>query len=207
MDELQQLRVNEINRVMCFYDEHFSKYFATIIALAEQIPDQMNNEIRNAFSHLVRVKIVNTESEIIGEADKAIGHIERACRDCLKACIINMRDKINLQFDYALVYYKAISPQHHAEKRWITKERENIVLAETKGEKDLTSRLEELLSRMLGLQENLEEQYGLQPRKTSKIKLLLTQWLGAGVAGAIGKIIILFIVFIAGWLAKYFEII
>jgi hypothetical protein len=201
MDEFKQLRIDKINEALLFYEEYFTKCFATVISLTEIIPEQMNNDIRNALSHLLRINIVQTELEIFSEADKAIGHIEIACRDCLKICISEVHDKITIQFNYVLPYYKAISPQHIAEIRWLLKERNDIDLAETNGEKFLINRFEEVLNRMLDLQTSF------QPRKSSKIKLLLTQWFGAGIAGAVGKIIILFVVFIAGWLANYFEII
>ncbi len=207
MDQFKQLRIDKINEALLFYEEYFTKYFATVISLTEKIPEQINNEIRNAFSHLVRVNIAQTKAEIIDEAAKAIGHIERACRDCLKICIAESYDNIKLQCDYALTYYKAISPNHTAEKRWLIEERKNISLEEIKGEKSLTGRFEELLSRMLALKESLEEQYGLQPRKASKIKLLLTQWLGAGVAAGIGKVVFIFIGAGLMWLAKYCELI
>jgi hypothetical protein len=201
MDEFKQLRIDKINEVLLFYEEYFTKCFAKVISLTEIIPEQMNNDIRNAFSHLLRINIVQTELEIFSEADKAIGHIELACRDCLEICISEVHDKITIQFNYVLPYYKAISPQHVAEIRWLLKERDDIDLAETNGEKFLIKRFEEVLNRMLDLQTSF------QPSKISKLKLLLTQWFGASMAGAIGKIIFVLIGFATAWLANYFEII
>ncbi|MBF0418510.1 MAG: hypothetical protein HQL86_09715 [Magnetococcales bacterium] len=48
----------------------------------------MNNTICNAFSHLARLRDAHHMEQIRAEGQRAIDHIERANRDCLKAAII-----------------------------------------------------------------------------------------------------------------------
>jgi hypothetical protein len=78
------------------YDNEFIKLQAiTATVCKHSHPEQIDNEIRNALTHLSRALKEQDRIEIINqEVRRAIGHIERARRDCLKIVIANKHDEI-----------------------------------------------------------------------------------------------------------------
>ncbi len=195
---LEEYRKEKINEITAFFHKDFTKHYATVISLTEEMPEQVNNEIRNAFTHLVRVNIVKTNPEIKDEAEKAICHTERACRDCMKACLIQSYENIERQYNYACAYHTNISPKLMTERKNIKKERKNIGLAEAAGERHLLGRFEDLVVRSLELQDNLQEQYGLRVENISWIKRMWLQLIAGGIMKAIGMAIYGIIVFLIG---------
>lgn len=155
--DLEASKADLIRSVIRFYHEDFTEYYATVIALTEKMPEQINNEIRNAFSHLARVYVATSVDNAKSEADKARGHIERACRDCLKASIIAVHDTIENQYNHALIRYQGIAPKITGERKAIRQERVTLAKAETKGANDLTGRFRDLLERSLALHKSFEE--------------------------------------------------
>lgn len=156
--ELQKFQL--IQNVIHFYHEDFTEYYATVIALTEQMPEQINNEIRNAFSHLARVNAAASLDEAKSEAEKAQAHVERACRDCLKASIIFVHDDITNLRNRAVTLYQAIDPVNTAAINTFFEDRKQLILAEARGEKELTDRFQELLERGLALRIRVAELYG-----------------------------------------------
>lgn len=158
--DLKTVKTQLIENVIGFYHEDFTEYYATVIALTEQMPEQINNEIRNAFSHLARVQTATSQVEAEKEAEKAQAHVERACRDCLKASIIAVHDDITNLRNRAVTLYQAIDPVNTAQINALFAERSALNLAEARGEKDLTDRFQSLLEQGLALRVRVAELYG-----------------------------------------------
>lgn len=62
------------------------------------VPLQFTNELRNAINHLARAYCCENDADVDEEIRKAIGHIERAKRDCLKMSSIAISEDISSQF-------------------------------------------------------------------------------------------------------------
>lgn len=76
-----------------YYAETLDIYGLTI-SLIEKHPEQANNEIRNALTHLARALASKEPATSKVEMDKAKGHFERAQKDCLKLCILELHERM-----------------------------------------------------------------------------------------------------------------
>ena len=101
---------------------------------AYELPEQMNNEIRNAFTHLSRIHFAETIKEIDNERSKGLGHIHRAARDCLKYTVFHLHKRLQTQHKWARVLHKAVSPDLCARSSEIKTKVRAVIARETKGQ-------------------------------------------------------------------------
>lgn len=87
-------REEQILGLLRDYHERFSFAYAAALIHAEEIPEQVNNEIRNALTHLSRAAAVDDRQLGQPEIDKSSSHLERAVRDCYKLAVINVNRRI-----------------------------------------------------------------------------------------------------------------
>ncbi|MEX0739191.1 MAG: hypothetical protein WD071_07610 [Pseudohongiella sp.] len=75
------------------YLNDFLDIYGVTISIAEKHPEQVNNEVRNALTHLARALIpdIPDPQQEIEDAKK---HLQRAKRDCLKLSIIHKREQL-----------------------------------------------------------------------------------------------------------------
>jgi hypothetical protein len=92
----------------------FTQYMAAMIAISESVPEEINNQIRNAFTHVARAAHAETLTDVNAEVEKAIGHIERACRDCLKVSIIYARENLDQLVADVVFFYGFMPPDTKA---------------------------------------------------------------------------------------------
>lgn len=76
------------------YMQEFVDICALTVSITESYPEQSNNEIRNALTHLARALEIEKSEEMLTQVNKAKDHIERGKKDCLKMCIIEMHGRI-----------------------------------------------------------------------------------------------------------------
>lgn len=158
-DDFFDEKARSLNRAFHMYNDTFTKYFSITISLTEAIPDQINNHIRNAFTHLSRAHESDDITTVEREVEKAISHIERGNRDCLKICVAHQHDKIEALFSAIRFNYGFVTPSINSAKKSIQKERQNLLQEETKGNDNITIKFEELLRKSLELEEYIYEQY------------------------------------------------
>lgn len=72
----------------------FSEAYATAISVAEAMPEQINNEIRSAVTHLARAAVATDAAVMQAEAKSAQRHMERANRDCYKLAVVETNWRI-----------------------------------------------------------------------------------------------------------------
>lgn len=152
-----------IGGVISFFHQDFSSYYASTIAIVEKLPDQINNEIRNAMSHLARANASDNIATIQLECDRARAHIERANRDCLKCSIITLRKKIHRQVFHAKIHLMGMPPGIIQQKKYIERERNRLILAEEYGEAGITPAYEKLLLSCSHLDDSLNDLFGELP--------------------------------------------
>lgn len=179
-----------IDAVFKFYHEEFSKNYALSVAIAEKLPEQVNNEIRNAFSHLARANAYSGNSLIESECNQAINHIKRAIRDCLKIAIVHLHDKINGAMNNAELNFSPLPPAIIQQRKYLTKTRQELLIAEASGGEDITKKYEELLSDCFSLDEKLSELYSNLPHHNiGKIKLFFKKHTFGFLAGTIASLL------------------
>ena len=84
---VQNLLVHEIHG-------EFLDLYAATVSLAERHPEQVNNELRNALTHMARAVAQGDYTQALAELKKAEGHIERAKRDAAKISVIELHNLI-----------------------------------------------------------------------------------------------------------------
>src|SRR5579875_3001772 len=78
----------------CDIHGRLQDFYAGAVALTEKQPDQVNNEVRNAVTHMARAYCADTRAAADQQLNQAVSHIERAMRDCLKLSVIELHDRI-----------------------------------------------------------------------------------------------------------------
>ena len=196
-------RARQIRHALSYYDEHFTKYLASAIAFSEQIPEEINNQIRNAFTHLARAQEATDQRTFQEEIEKCIGHIERGSRDCLKASIIVARDQLESMISDAVFYYVTLTPDLKARYKEIVNLRREVYRAETRGERGINEKLELILRETIHLQDLIKERYREVGTKKAKILRFAHRWSHPAytlVALAIGYIARPYVAMLVNWL-------
>ena len=81
---IEQLLVEEIHR-------QFSEVYSAAVASIEIHPEQVNNELRNAITHMGRAAASDDYAAALKELSAARSHVERAKRDVIKIAVIHLR--------------------------------------------------------------------------------------------------------------------
>lgn len=158
-NDLRLIKARALDRAFSLFYEDFTKYLATTISLTESIPDQINNQIRNAFTHLARVNMSTDPEEIKQETEKAIGHIERANLDCLKVGIIHQHDKLDYLIADVRFFHGFLTPSIKSKRQQIEKERNELYESESRGDGDVTDKYEILLTKYIDLDDEINDAY------------------------------------------------
>ncbi|MCG8029242.1 MAG: hypothetical protein N0E59_18230 [Candidatus Thiodiazotropha taylori] len=151
------------------YFDDFLDVYGTTISIAESHPEQINNEIRNALTHLARAYEADNLSTSNSNIQQARAHIERAKRDSLKLSIITKRDQIHSEIFRIEVIEGAVPRPLKTKIRNIEKARRGAFRKETQGE-SVTTILEEILVDALELEDQLLTQYQDPGTITPKLK-------------------------------------
>ena len=81
-----------LNVVRKDFYEDFMEVYAMVVSTTETHPEQVNNKIRGALTHLARA--LDRGDGCSEEVQKAQAHINRAKRDCLKVIIVQKHKAI-----------------------------------------------------------------------------------------------------------------
>jgi hypothetical protein len=130
---VENARKAAFDELVSAYNEDFIDSYALVIAESQELPEQMNNEIRNAFTHLTRIWAASDIQIISDEKVKGLGHIHRATRDCLKYTVFHLHMRLQTQHKWALILHRAVSPEYCARSEKIKDAVKKIIADETKG--------------------------------------------------------------------------
>lgn len=108
-------------------------FFAQAVAFTEKVPDQVNNELRNALTHFSRA--YSAASYLDAEADlrRAAAHIDRAKRDCLKLSIICLHERIQALCGQVKAVSGTLDPAFLARRNQLTADRKQVLRDEISG--------------------------------------------------------------------------
>ncbi len=80
-----------IDDVLTFYRDEVVPALAAALTIDDQFPEEVLNEIRNAFTHLAAAHAESDKSEKQHkELTASLRHLRRSCVDCLKVCIFTL---------------------------------------------------------------------------------------------------------------------
>lgn len=184
------------NIIIGDYLGEFTELYATAVGLVEMHPEQVNNEIRNALTHLARALSAANAQEAQSQVRKAKDHIERGKRDCLKISIIEIRDRLRGTI-HMIEHTVGVVPQPiKLRLKEIERMRRTSFLAETRNEPMLDT-LTSILADALDLEAQLEQQYGnmacaknVIKRFFNKLKKHCATIIGALIIGVITGILL-----------------
>ena len=148
------------------------KTYAFAISIVEQHPQQVNNEIRNALTHLGRaIKATDDIVEAREEIAKAKGHFERAKKDCYKLAVIRLHERI-LE-NIALIEFTegVINGTYKKRLQAIIKDREQAFIEETGNNTSGSSLLyHNVAMDLLDLEEQINNNYASPKTNTASIR-------------------------------------
>lgn len=174
VDDIERTR--QVKNVLFHFDQNFTKYLAATIGLTEKLPEEVNNQIRNAMTHLARAQVAPTQSALGDEVSKAKSHIDRANRDCLKASIIVAREKLDNLVAEARFYHAGLTPELQTRLKNIAEDRQEAYKAEAQGRADIVVCLEKLLADIMFASDIIQETYREAGSKKAKLTRFLFRW-------------------------------
>lgn len=117
-----------IEGVLLFYQDEVVPALAAALTIDDKFPEEVLNEIRNAFTHLAAGSRCNG-SKRQHELSAATRHLRRVCIDCLKVCIFTLAKRSELAVD-ALTYDLQL-PEHVYQKMSdLRRRRQSLAAAE-----------------------------------------------------------------------------
>jgi hypothetical protein len=184
---------------------NFMDFYATAVALTETQPDQVNNEVRNAVTHLGRALIAGSEKEAHDQIRLGRAHIERATRDAIKLSVLELTDRIHDACEEIKLRTGTIGAPFIARRDQVTAKRKKVLRAEIDGDPDVIQLFVELFNDADQLEADLTSEFNLKkhltpPWRRAIVRFRRSIW-GAFAAVMIGLIagIILMIIFPDGF--------
>jgi hypothetical protein len=97
-DEQREIESRAKELVLTDFRDEFQSIYSYAVAVLEVVPEQANNEIRNALNHISRALDGNSLEDAKSDLKKAEGHIDRAKRDCFKLANIHLHEQLRSDF-------------------------------------------------------------------------------------------------------------
>ena len=169
--------------------EELMNFFAAAVALNEKHPEQVNNEIRNAFTHFARALAADSCDDAEEELRKGRSHIERAKRDTLKLAVIAIRDRIkNLCGEIKLLNGR-LAPAFVVRRDELTARRRQLLRKEISGEKSFLTDFIRLFNDADQLELELLGEFNMVESNSSPFKRYLIHARRQAVGLAFGVIV------------------
>ena len=163
----------------------FLELYAAAVSATEKHPEQVNNELRNALTHIARAVSVPDLETANGELEKALSHIERAKRDAVKIAVIFLRDRIAEACGDIKRLNGSIETGFLVRRDVITRKRKLLLKREAKGHQVLNEFIELYLET-----DDLNDELHSVLALTTKLRPRWQYWLHSMrrqfVAGAVG---------------------
>lgn len=166
--------------------------FATAVSLTEKHPEQVNNEVRNAVTHLARAYAANSAADAQDELRRARGHVDRAKRDCLKISIIALHDKIRATCSEIKIVSGTLDPAFVVRRNDLTNERKRLLKDEIAGAPGIVNEYLTFFAAADQLHTDLTNELNLGTKRASKFKLLKVA-ISRGIWGMGGALIFSFV--------------
>lgn len=138
-----------LRRVGTFLEAEFapvlSHYYARAVAYSSKHPQNINNELRNALTHMSRAMCASDVQEANKEIAAAERHVERFKRDCLKVAVVYAGRNANELIRRAELAGKKLDPALSIATAAIVAKRYQILIEEVLGDAGAATKWEGLL--------------------------------------------------------------
>jgi hypothetical protein len=167
-------RDEAIKQFLTEFQERFTDAYASAIAYADKIPEQCNNELRNALTHLSRACVAPDDESFKGEIHSANRHIERAIRDCYKLAVIEVNSLISKTFKVIEYSKGGVIWSIKNKYNEATKERRSISVLEQRASaasdrfQDVAVSYENLYRVLVDINNQLLSEYNLSERQIAR---------------------------------------
>jgi len=169
-----------------------SLYYAEGVAYSSKHPENINNELRNALTHLARALNAQEMDEAQFNMDAASRHIERFKRDCLKVAVVYSGRDLNGLISRAYRRFRGVDPNVTVEASKLVRRRVGAALKEAIGIEQSTPTWEALARDIGKLRERVYDLYPSLDSSNHLIPLWAYQsWdIFKSITGAIGAAVI-----------------
>ncbi len=151
------------------YFDDFLNVYGLTIALTETHPEQANNEVRNALTHIGRALNAPKE-DAHGQISAAKRHFKRAKLDCLKLCVVRKQNDLHNLMSRIEVEEGFVPRPIKVRLKGMMKLRRKIFTAESAGD-DVADTLEKLLMDMLEMEDELLSEREIPRNYLSKYRI------------------------------------
>lgn len=142
--------------------------YAMVVSTTETHPEQVNNKIRGALTHLARA--LDRGDGCSEEVQKAQAHIDRTKRDCLKVIIVQKHKAIRGTL-WRLEEQDGILPSSvHRRLSSFEEKRKSAFHAEARGDKKAGKLLYSLVNEILSFEEYLHGAYIIPGETSTRIR-------------------------------------
>ena len=168
------------------YLDDYIEILGMTVGIVNYYPQQADNQIRNAMTHLARAAAQDDQKQIDTELRQAFLHIERAKRDCLKLSVIGKKQQIIDQIKSVHLAKGGLPPEIMQRRLQAAFDQKVVYTNEARG-KEIGPALEDLLEQLVSLETALIEfdKIALQPSRLVYVAtriIIYSKWL-AGFAG------------------------
>ena len=180
---LPEERAEVVAFIVTFLEGEFSRvlshYYAAGVAYSSRHPSNINNELRNALTHMARALTADNMEAAKKDMAAAGRHIERFKRDCLKVAVIFAGQNVSQMIRHAEVTYSRFDPNLALEVLALTKRKYLILADEILGDADAAAKWEDLYLDIEKLRERILSSYRLLDTRKYWFPLaLLYAWRG-----------------------------
>ncbi len=132
-----------------------SRYYALSVSYSGRHPQNVNNELRNAVTHMSRALVSDTIEAARRQLEAAERHVERFKRDCLKIAVIYASKNTGDIIKTAHSSFGNRDPYVALEALAIVRQRYGIIISEVRGDPEIAASWEALLLRIERLRERV----------------------------------------------------
>ena len=177
-----------INFIISFIEGEFGRvlthYYAAGVAYSARHPSNINNELRNALTHMSRALAADDYGAAEKELTAASRHIERFKRDCLKVAVIYSGRNASQMLRHAEITYGRVDPNLALEVFSLATRKYQVLASEVLGDDHAAAKWETLFLDIERLREKALQSYRLLDTRKYWFPLLFirlwrwTKWVG-----------------------------
>lgn len=155
-----------------FHDD-FQEVYSYAVTSLEVVPEQANNEIRNALNHIARALTANDPAEVDNNLAQAKGHIERAKRDSLKLALIHLHEQIKSDLLSIEIVEGAVPMSLRTRLKTLEAAVVNTRRAETDGDANVTDMMGEAFADLKIFRDDLHAQFTVPTERRTRLQRFL----------------------------------
>ncbi|MBV9511776.1 MAG: hypothetical protein JO303_16005 [Caulobacteraceae bacterium] len=131
------------------------EFYATAVSLAEKHPEQVNNEVRNAVTHLARALTLDEAGAANHEIELAKAHVSRATRDAIKLAVLELHDRIQDACAEIKYLHGTLDPTFMVRRDDLTSKRKKVLRDEINGDPGVIEQFVQLFNEADELEKDL----------------------------------------------------